>query len=56
MEGKELTFALLILLAPHMSLSVALIIYGAIVAVAVLCSDAFRNAKDRLWDHLTGGG
>ncbi|MEO6146540.1 MAG: hypothetical protein ABIP04_05600 [Sulfuriferula sp.] len=55
-EGKELSFAFLILLSPHTSLVVALWICGVMLALSILTSNAVIEAKDRLWSHLSGGG
>lgn len=52
-EGKELTFAVLILLAPHFSLSMAIWCIGGLILVALLCSVTVRYAWGRVWDHLT---
>lgn len=50
---KEVTFALLILAAQHMSQSMAAWIGCGIVIAAILLSDTVGNARRRLWWHLT---
>lgn len=50
---KEVTFALLILAAPHLSQSMAAWIGCGIVIAAILLSDTVGNARRRLWWHLT---
>lgn len=52
-DGKEITFALLILAAPHMSETMAWWIAGGMVVAAILLSDAVKNAMNRIRWHIT---
>jgi len=52
-KQKELTFALLILAAPHLAQTLSIWIGGGIVVAAVILSDTVCNAARRMWWHLT---
>lgn len=52
-EQRQVTFALLILAAPHLDQNLAIGAACGIVASSVLLSDAVCNAARRIWLHLT---